>query len=161
MSKTFDVIRKFRERVDGLDLATDLKVVYRIAGGMPSERVEEEVQVSGSGEVRVKTRDVLRSIPAREVTQRLEATEIIDLFRRVGPGLDSLIPRSEARFLPDSVVGSITIEVGGEETTLFFLADEEERRAQAKRIAPQAADVVQRFRGIAQRLLKPRTEEEQ
>jgi hypothetical protein len=154
MSKTSEIIRKFRERVDLKDITEDLKVVYRIAGGMPSERVEEELQLTGSGKARVKERDVLKSIPAREVSRELDESEVIDLFRKVGPGLDSLVPREEARFLPDSLIGSITIEVDGEETILFFLADEEQRLAQDKPIAPQVAEVVQHFRGISQRLLK-------
>ena len=163
MSKAseFEIVRKFRERVDLGDLAEDLKVVYRLAGGMPSERVEEEFRLSGSGKVSVKVRDILRSIPAKEVSREFDQAETRDLFQRIGPGLESLLPRSEARFLPDSLVGSITIEVGGEEATLFFLADEEERLAQDKPIAPQIVELIQHIQGTSQRLLEKRKEKEQ
>lgn len=150
----FEMIRKFRERVDRKSLTEDVKFVYRMAGGMPSERVEEEFRLSGSGKANMMVRDVLRSMPAQRVSVELDHAETLDLFQKIGQGLDRLVPRSEARFLPDSLVGSITFEVGGDEATLYFLADEEERLAQNKPIAPQMAEAIQQVRGISQQLLK-------
>lgn len=154
------MIRKFREHLDRESLTEDIKVVYRIAGGMPHERIEEEFRLSGRGKAKVMMRDVLRSIPAQEASGELDQAETRDLLQQIGAGLDSLVPRSEARFLPDSVVGSITVEVGGEETTLYFLPEEEERLAQDKAIAPQMTEVIRRISQISQRLLKSKKEQD-
>lgn len=153
-----EIVRKFRECVDRRTPTEDIKVIYRIAGGMPSQRVEEEFRLSGSGKAKVKARDVLRSIPPQEVSEELDQAETRDLFQKIGSSLDSLVPRSEAHFLPDSVVGSITVEVDGEEATLYFLADEEERLAQDKPISPKFTEAIQQIRKNSQRLLKKERE---
>jgi hypothetical protein len=154
----FEITQKFREQVDRGDITEDIKVIYQISGGMPSERVEEEFRLSGNGNVNIKVRDVLKAILAQEASVELERAETRDLFQKIVPGLDSLVPRSEARFLPDSLVGSITIQVGGEEATLYFLADEDERISQDKPIAPQIAEAIQHFTNITQRSIEMRKE---
>ena len=148
------ILQQFREHIDRETLTDDIKVIYRIAGGMPSERQEEEFRLSGSGKAEAMSQDILRSIPSQQVSEELEPSETRGLFRQIGSVLDSLVPRSEAKFMPDSAVGSITIEIGGEEATFYFLADEEERLTQEKPITPQAAEAIQNFRGISERLLE-------
>lgn len=150
----FEIAKKFSERVERGDLTEDIKVIYRISGGMPSQHVEEEFRLSGSGKAKVMERDVLRSIPAQEFTGEIDRAETGKLFQAIVPCLDSLVPRSEAHFLPDSIVGSITIQVGGEEATLYFLVDEEERMSQNKPIAPQMTETIQHFTEIFKRLMK-------
>lgn len=149
-----EVIRKFHELVERGDLADDIKIVYCVAGGMPVERVEEELKLSGSGKAEVMVRDMLKSMPTQEVSTELGRDESQYLFQEIGRGLDSLATRSEARFLPDSLVGSITIQVEGEETTLYFLADEEERISQNKPITSQMAEAIQHVTKISHKLLK-------
>lgn len=148
------VIKKFRERVDSGALTEDVKVTYRIAGGMPSQRVEEEFRLSGSGKSKVVSRDILRSIPTQEGSGELDQNETRELLRKIGSGLDGLVPRSEAHFLPDSVVGSIIIEVDGEAETLYFLAEEGERLAQTKPISPLMTEAIQQIRKKSRWLLK-------
>jgi len=63
------------------------------------------------------------------------------------------VPRSKARFLPDSLVGSITIEVGGEQAVLFFLADEEDRQAQKKIVPPTMTKTIKELAHLLRRLL--------
>jgi hypothetical protein len=150
----WEIKQKFRERVDQGDITEDIKVIYQIQGGMPSERIEEEFRLSGNGNAKVMVRDMLRSIPTQEVSVELDRDEAYSLFQKIVPGLDSLVPRSEAHFLPDSLVGSITIQIDTEETTLYFLADEEERMSQDKPITPQMAEVIQGFTEISKRLIK-------
>jgi hypothetical protein len=151
-------VQKLREYLDRESLTEDIKVVYRVAGGMPHERIEEEFRLSGGGKANTMVRDVLRSIPAQEASGELDQAETRDLLQQIESGLGSLVPRSEARFLPDSVVGSITIEVDGEQETLFFLVDEEERLAQEKAIAPQMTGAIRRISQISQRLLESKKE---
>lgn len=154
------VIQKFREHLDRESLTEDIKVVYRVAGGMPHERIEEEFTLSGRGRAKVMVRDVLRSIPAQEASGELDQVETRDLLQQIESGLDSLVPRSEARFIPDSVVGSITVEVNGEEETLYFLVDEEERLAQERAIAPQMTEAIRRISQVSQRLLESKKEQD-
>jgi hypothetical protein len=153
------MIRKFREHLDRESLTEDIKVVYRVAGGMPHERIEEEFRLSGKGTAKVMMRDELKAIPPQEAYGELDQAETRDLLQQIEAGLDSLVPRSEARFIPDSVVASITVEVEGEETTLYFLPEEEERLAQEKPIAPQMTEAIQRIRQISQRLLESKKEQ--
>jgi hypothetical protein len=150
-----EVIRKFRQAVDRETLPEDVKVTCRISGGMPSERVEEEFRLSGVGTAGASARDVLRSVPAQEVSGKLEAAETRDVFRRIASSLKGLPTRSEARFLPDSVVGTITVEAEGKEATVYFLADEEQRDAQEKPIPRVTADTIQHIKTISRRLLRP------
>jgi hypothetical protein len=153
------IIQKFRQHLDRESLTEDIKVVYRVAGGMPHERIEEEFRLSGKGTTEVMMRDELKAIPAQEASGELDQAETRDLLQQIEAGLDSLVPRSEARFIPDSVVASITVEVDGEEVTLYFLPEEEQRLAQEKPIAPQMTGAVQRIRQISQRLLESKKEQ--
>lgn len=151
--KEFEIAQKFLDHVDRGDITEDMTITYQIAGGIPSQQVEEELRLSGNGNTKVMVRDVLRSIPAQEVSLELDRTETRDVFQKIVPGLYSLVPRSEAHFPPDSLVGSITFQVGGEEAKLYFLANERDRMSQNKPIAPQATEAIQNFKGISERLL--------
>jgi len=120
----------FRERLNRTELPEDVSIVYRVIGGMPHERIEQEFRLASTGETTVKMRDALRGIPQQETSRTLDRGEVRDLLQQMDLTLDDLVPRSEARFPPDSAVGSITLNVAGEQETLFFLADEELRIAE-------------------------------
>jgi hypothetical protein len=92
--------------------------------------------------------------PPREATAAMAAHEVQRVLTQVGQGVDSLVPRSKARFLPDSLVGSITIEVDGEEATFYFLADEEDRKRQKQPVAPAIGEAIGTFSVMSNRLLK-------
>jgi hypothetical protein len=143
------VIQKFNQRVDHGNLTDDVKVIYRISGGMPYEAVEQEFIVSGSGSTNLTGRNALGSISPQtfEINQR-ENQEIFGLVRS---SIERLPIRSEARFLPDSLVGTITIEVNGEEETFYFLADEADRVVQHKPIPSDISEAIQRLTEISQR----------
>ncbi len=149
-----ELIRKFHEDVEQRRLTNKTKVVYRVSGGMPSERIEKEYSFSGNGKADVMVKDSLKAIPSQKISSKVDQAEIYELFHKIQSGIDSLVPRSEARFLPDSVVGSITIEVKGEDVTLYFLADEEERAAQDKPVAPKIVEATRQVMEISDRLLK-------
>jgi hypothetical protein len=145
-----EVIRTFRDRVRQGNLA-GVTVKYRVSGGMPGEdRINEELTLSGSNkavELRVMAAD-------RESRAASAATpeELRHVMQQLESGLDTLVTRSEARFLPDSVVGSFTIEIGGQLETLFFLVDEEEQEAQQKRVSPGIREAVRGVSRISERL---------
>ena len=150
---------RFRERVARGDLSQDVQVVYRISGGMPEERIEEEFRLSGSSEAESTFVDERTAGAAQEVSAQLDSAEAQQLFQGVASGLDELVSRSEARFLPDSSIGSITIEVGGEHETRYFLADEGQRQGQDEASAPRMPEALKPLEETSRRLLAERDEE--
>ncbi len=162
------VIEKFRKSLSQEELSDDIRIVYRVAGGMPHERIEHEFTLTGLGKSEVRMGDELRAMAPREASADLDQAEARDLLEQIGVSLDELVPRSEARFLPDSVVGSITIEADGETATLFFLADEDQRIAQEEdrlsadeiSLAPERVaaspltGTMQSINAVSERLLK-------
>jgi hypothetical protein len=150
-----EVLRRFRERVGRGDLR-GIRVTYRVSGGMPAEgRAGEELRVSGEG---ISTARALTAgsgaRAAQEASARLRPQEVEQLFGRLAQGLDGLTPRAQARFVPDSVVGSITVEVDGAEETRYFLAEADERASQGEPLTPAAADTVGRLAQVTARLLR-------
>ena len=65
-----------------------------------------------------------------------------NLLLQIGEGAGELIPRSEARFLPDSVIGQISVKIDGQEASFFFLADAEQAKQQGKPLSSKAAGPV-------------------
>jgi hypothetical protein len=146
-----EVVTKFRRAVERGDLG-DVRVVYRVSRGEPGERIDEEIRLSGADSASLRARDELRPSAAAEVAERLEAEEATSMYRETASALDAMVPRSEARFVPDSVVGMLTIGVGGEEETLYFLADEEQSYGQEERIVRGAPRAAGTMREISRRL---------
>jgi hypothetical protein len=152
-SRKAEVIRRFRERVERDDL-DGVDVTYRVCGGMPAEgRVDEELRLSGhASAAEAEDRSTALAAP-RKASSPVERNELGNLLRNLGPELDSLVTRAEARFLPDSVVGSITIAVDGEEETLFFLADEEESQVQDESLPQETSKGIRALSQLSRRLL--------
>jgi hypothetical protein len=146
-----EVVTKFRRAVERGDLG-DVRVVYRVSRGEPGERIDEEIRLSGADSASLRAHDELRPSAAAEVAERLEAQEANSMYRETVSALDAMVPRSEARFVPDSVVGMLTIGVGGEEETLYFLADEDQSYGQEERIARGAPRAAGTMREISRRL---------
>jgi hypothetical protein len=154
-----ELSERFRELVNQGDLRQNVRVVYRVSGGMPEEHVEEEFRLSGSKEAESRLVDARTAEAAQEVSAELDRTETQQLFQRVASSLDELVSRSEAGFLPDSLVGSVTIEVGGERETLYFLADEGQREGQDEASAPRMPQALEPLEETSRRLLAERGEE--
>jgi hypothetical protein len=81
-----------------------------------------------------------------------EDLDVASLFEQISAGLHSLLPASRASSSPDAYVGSITIRVGGNEETFFFVPEAEKRRTPGKSVAPSMDRVLQRFWDIAMRV---------
>jgi hypothetical protein len=146
-----EVVTKFRSAVERGEL-DDVRVVYRVSGGVPGERIDEEISLSGADSASLRARDELRPSAAAEVAGRLDAEEARSMYRQTASALEAMVPRSEARFIPDSTVGMVTIGVGAEEETLYFLADEDQFYGQEERIARGAPRAAGAMREIARRL---------
>jgi hypothetical protein len=139
----------FAERVKQRKLGQDLQVTYRVAGGMPSQRVQYEVAVDSVGGATVLVHEARLDRIAGRASIPPERLDVAGLFEQLSDGLHSLLPASRATFLPDALVGSITISVGGDEETFYFVPEEEKRRRPGKSVAPSMDRVLQRFGSLA------------
>lgn len=146
-------IKKLRERLEQGNLR-GVSVRYRESGGMPAQgRIGEEVHISADSN-RVTARIAEGTRHPQESSKQLAPSEVRSLLNRLAEGIDSLVPRSQARFLPDSVLGSITIDIDGEKSEFFFLIDEEDRKDQNRPISPAMAEVAEKFANLSQQLLR-------
>jgi hypothetical protein len=143
------VVQAFAERVSRAILGQDLQVIYRVVGGMPSQRVDYEVIVDPVGGARVAVSDARTSRTAKLASFAPEDLDVGGLFQQISAGLHSLLPASRATFPPDAYVGSITIRVGDNEEVFYFVPEAEKRRAPGKGVAPLMDQALQRFWGIA------------
>lgn len=131
-----EIIKKFKESIAKGIFDEGMKVTYRVEGGMPSEQIKEEFRLSGNGKATVREMNVLTASAPQEVSTDLDKSATREVFKNVEVGLDRMVTRSEASFLPDTAVGSVTIEVEGKKTTLFFPAEEESIR-KGRDLAPE------------------------
>jgi len=129
------------------------RIVHVVSGGAPGERFESRLEVRGNGSVDLHLLDEPAGIDERATTA-LDTQDLQHLYGELEASQILVMEEAGRRFLPDSLVGTITIEVGGKETTFYYLADEEERRDQASPMRPQIASVkaaLDRIAGRAQR----------
>ena len=146
------VAKTFVSRVKSRDLGPGLAVTYRVLGGRPSQRLDYTVEVDAVDGIKVSAYDVRAS---REVKHQSFAPQTFDLpglFEKLSAGLQSLIRPSKAAFPPDALVGSITISVDNRQETFYFAPEEEKRKAQDWRVAPQADEALRQFWNIAKRV---------
>ena len=143
------VVQAFAERVSQAKLGQDLQVIYRVVGGMPSQRVAYEVNVDSISGARIAVTDVRMSRTAQHASIAPENLDVAGLFEQISAGLHSLLPASRATSQPDAYVGSITIRVGNDEETFYFVPEAEKRRAPGKAVAPSMDRALQQFWGIA------------
>ena len=140
-----NVARAFAERVGRRELGQDLRLVYRVVGGMPSQRVDYTIAVDAVGGASVTAYDARVSRIRQERAIPVERLDVVRLFEQACAGLHSLVPSSQAEFLPDALVGSLTIEVGGQEETFYFTPEEEQRTRLHGRVAPSMEQVLRQL----------------
>ncbi len=147
------ILNGFREFVGAADPDAPVEVVYRVTGGAPGERLEEEVRLSASGATSVRVEDELGERRSGEAASQIDPAAALGLLQAVEQSLGSLMAQSEARFPPDALVGSITVEVDGETTTLYFDADEESLAARELTPPKELDTLRQSFSELEDRIL--------
>jgi hypothetical protein len=121
--KESELIKKYRERIRAGGLPEGVKVVVRLTGGMPSERLEHEFELTGEGKASVSRLDELSGVPRQAASGELDLEEARQLLQQIDAGIPGMVRRGEAHFLPDTVVGIITVEVDGKAETFYFPAE--------------------------------------
>ena len=76
------------------------------------------------------------------------------MLLQIAEAVGELIPRSQARFIPDSIVGQISVKIDGQEASFFFLADEEQAKQHGKALSPKAARSVGSLMRLHKRILQ-------
>ena len=146
-----EVIRKLRERATGGALS-GVDVSYSVTGGAPGEHVfDEELRVSGTGPVHARLRTVGASL--QESSEQLAEPELKTLLLEISEGVGELIPRSEARFVPDSVVGQVSVRVDNQEASFFFLPDPGQATQHRKVTREKAVRLVGVLEGLHKRII--------
>lgn len=139
------VIRTLKERVSRGEL-NGIDVTFRVTGGAPGEeRVDEEVHLSPS---LVSARIIEGSRVMQESSLTVATPELKNVLLEISEGAGELIPRSEARFIPDSIVGEISVKIDGQEASFFFLPDEEQAKQHGKGLSEKAARPVETLRRL-------------
>jgi hypothetical protein len=117
------LIERFRDRVRG-GATRGLRVTLRIAGGMPSERLDHRLELDGDGVASLDVSDALD--PARSFSRResLDPAAAAELWAEIERRVDRFASRGRAAFVPDSLVGHATLEVDGDVVDLLFAPDQ-------------------------------------
>jgi hypothetical protein len=119
------VLKRLREQVTKGKLADDVSIVYRLHGGAPGKQQIESVLLTADGRTRVSVADSIGSKSEGTATNELGPKAVLDLASTIVLAVDDLIPASQAQFLPDSLVGSVSIGFGDDVETYYFDADED------------------------------------
>jgi len=106
-------------------LNDDVGIIYQVQGGVHGEQLNESVTLTATGSTRVQVSDALGKKHSGDVHAELGRETVLKLVRTITAGIDDLIPKSKARFVPDSLVGSVSIGIGDEAETYYFHADDE------------------------------------
>ncbi len=139
----------FAERVAAGDIGDAVEVVYRVDGGMPSQRVSYRVAVGGAGGADVEAHDVRASSSPRRASLSPDDLDVSNLFAQISAGLHSLTPAEESTFTPDGLVGSLTVRVGDDEATFYFVPEQEKRRSRGQTVAPSMERALEQLWSIA------------
>jgi hypothetical protein len=148
-----EIVREFRKRIQRGQLGS-LRLTYRVpAEARGHAHGTQELRLAGTRAVEVEAEG---DEPAerRRVTAQEEEEELRALYESAAETADELIPRSQARFLPDSAVGMVRLEVAGKHAELFFLTDEGQREQQNARLSSEAVRSLARLSAAQQRLLR-------
>ena len=140
-----NLLKRFKSKI----LSDDFKntgIIYRVNGGAPSERIEKEAVVNADGKVEtIIHEDQLGVLAKGKKSISLKDNEIKTLFKEVTNFIDQLAA-DDSKFLPDSVIGSLSIQIEGKDTIIgYFLPEEEERKVQNKFVDGNLSSVINKL----------------
>lgn len=146
--KQKSVLERVREQAMAGELADNVTIVYRVSGGAPGQRYSESVVLTASGKARITVQDELEGEPGADVHDEIGHQVALEVCHLLAAGLQCLIPESEAQFVPDALVGSISVGIGDEAETYYFDADEEACEHMGRPMPNELRAIRERFNDI-------------
>jgi hypothetical protein len=145
-----NLLKKFKSKILSDDFK-NARIIYRVKGGTPTERIEKEVLVNADGKVEtIINEDQLGVLSKGKKSITRKDDEIKNLFKEVTNFIDQLAA-DDSKFLPDSIIGSISIQIEDKETTIgYFLPEEEDRKVQNKFVGPNFSNVINKLESFFQ-----------
>lgn len=131
----------------------DAEITLVVEGGVHGQSVRSLVEIRGDGKVKHKVIDELKG-KDEEYSTAIDRKAILNLFREIQRSRILEIDEIGGGFLPDSLVGAITIEIDGESTTYYYLADPKQRRRQKIILKQPIALIENRLQRVASRAIK-------
>ena len=140
-----NLIKKFKSNILSDDI-NDTRIIYRVKGGAPSGRIDKEVVVNADGKVEtIINEDQLGILTKGKKSIEIKNNDVKNLFREITTFIDELAA-DDSKFLPDSEIGSLSIEIEGNNTIIgYFLPEEEERKVQSKPTNPNLSNVISKL----------------
>ena len=144
----FNVLNKFNSKIVSNDLE-NTTIIYKVKGGAPSERIDKEIILHADGNVEITVKeDQLGIIPQYKKSTSLNDNETRNIFKEFADSIDKLAS-DNSLFLPDSVLGSISIEVDNMNTIVgFFLPEENARKNQNKFVESKLSNIINKFESL-------------
>lgn len=147
------ILKKFSHSIKHSNLTENISIAYKIAGGIPEYRKVEEFILSGDGNARVISQDLKKSQSLKKIETKIDPSGTKKLFMEVIPHLKNLMLRSEAKFLPDSLIGSVTIQIGDEKQKYYFMTDSKDQNHEYYKIKDQMINAINLVSEITARKL--------
>jgi hypothetical protein len=108
-----------------------IKIIHRISGGPVTQRFESKIEIFGNGDINFSFKK--EGIEEQHST-KINERSVKNLLKNIQSSGLLKLKEEGGGFLPDSIVGLITLEVDGKETNYVYLADPEQRREQKKMV---------------------------
>lgn len=131
-----------------------VKIIHRIFGGPPTEFFESVCQVSGNGKVDFTLKDETTFKGEKVYTSRLTEKEVLNFLKEIKNIKFLEVEETKPIFIPDSVVGSIGIEIDNVKKMYLYLADEDDRRHQKIILPMPIATIESAMKRIARRTIR-------
>ena len=145
-AKVLEAVSSIAAKKNKLD--KNVRIVHRIVGGAPGQRIEWIISISGDGRVEHIDKDELVGKDER-YSMTISEKNIINLYKDIiSNGLLKLDDMGGG-YMPDSDVGSITIKIDGQSLTYFYLADAEQRKEQRIFLKRPIAAIERSFKRVA------------
>jgi len=123
------------------EIRKDDRITHSITGGVEGKRRINKLEMSAMGEAVLQV-DEQQTGKKGSYRASISARSVKSLFNDIiKSGLLDLT-ESGGPFIPDSDIGMITLDIGGETTKFYYLADPDQRRMQEAVMSPAVATIV-------------------
>ena len=119
---------RLKGEVEATATAEGSKVRLSIHGGTRDERFDLDLEASGDGEMKCNLACAISKRHVDDARVRIEPERVLgvaDQLRAVTKRADAV---RQGGFPPCSLIGKLDVEMQGDSTTIFFMADPEQAR---------------------------------